>query len=100
MSFISLFGRVIPKSVIYSLLNLSICLSRNVFLKYLAISVRLIAAIDKIFPKIVCHEETPPNCTILRQLRFENFILADETLQKVYEFLKLVYQLIIIYVEN
>ena len=30
----------------------------------------------------------------------ENFMLADNHLQKLYEFLKLVYQLIIIYVEN
>ena len=82
MSFISLFGRVIPKSVIYSLLNLSICLSRKVFLKYLAISVRLIAAIDKIFPRIGMSRRTPPNCTILDNCVFENFILADEPFAK------------------
>ena len=33
------FGRVIPEPVIYSLLNLSIFLSRNLFLKYLAKSI-------------------------------------------------------------
>ena len=42
----------------------------------------------------------PCNCTIWDKWVFENFILADEPLQKLCEFLKLAYQLIIIFVEN
>ena len=41
-----------------------------------------------------------PNCTILGNRIFENFISADESFAKLYEFVKLVYQLMIIYVKN
>ena len=46
--------------------------------------------------------KNPPNCTILDSWIFENFILADERFAKALriESLKLVYQLIIIYVLN
>ena len=42
----------------------------------------------------------PPDCTILDSWVFENFILPDELFAKVYEYLKLTNQLIIIYLEN
>ena len=35
--------------------------------------------------------ENPPDCPILCSLVFDNFILADEPLEKHYEDLKLVY---------
>ena len=79
ISFISLFVRVVPEHlpVIYSLLNLSICLSRKLFPKFLAISVPFLATLDKIFPKIGKLQITPPNYTILTNCVFENFISAD-----------------------
>ena len=79
ISFISLFVRVVPEHlpVIYSLLNLSICLSRKLFPKFLAISVPFFATLDKIFPKIGMLQITPPNYTILTNCVFENFISAD-----------------------
>ena len=42
----------------------------------------------------------PPNYTILENGVFENFILTVNHLQKHYKSLKLVYQLIIIYVRK
>ena len=47
ISFISLFVRVIPEPVIYSLLNLSVCLSRKNFSKFLAISFPYLATFEK-----------------------------------------------------
>ena len=77
-SFISLFVGVIPEPlpVIYYLLNLSICLFKKFFPKFLAISVPFLATLDKIFPKITMSQRPPPNCTILDNW-VENFILAD-----------------------
>ena len=74
-----MFVRVVPEHlpVINSLLNLSICLSRKLFPKFLAISVPFLATLDKIFPKIGMLQITPPNYTILTNCVFENFISAD-----------------------
>ena len=82
MSFTSLFVRVIPEPVIYSLLNLSICLSRKNFPKFLAISFPYLATFDKMFPKIGMSWRTPSNCTILNNWVFENFILPGEPFVK------------------
>ena len=82
ISFISVFVRIIPEPVIYSLLNLSICLSRKHFPKFLAISFLYLATFDKIFPKIGMSWRTPPNCTTLDNWVFENFILPGEPFVK------------------
>ena len=59
MSFISLFARVVTETAISSLLNLSICLSRNFFPKFLPKSISFLATFDKIkyFQKQVYREE-------------------------------------------
>ena len=44
--------------------------------------------------------KNPPDCPILFNWVFDNFILQMNHLQKLYKALKLVYWLIIIYVEN
>ena len=82
ISFISLLVRVIPEPVTYYLLNLCFCLSRKYFPKFRAIYVSFLATLDKIFPKIGLSRRTPPNCTILDNWIFENFILADEPFAK------------------
>ena len=75
--------RVIPKSVIHSLLNLSICLSKNFFPKFVAISVPFLVTLNKIFPKIGnSWIKIPPDYIILYNLVIENFILADEPFAK------------------
>ena len=99
ISFISLSVRVIPDPLpaIYSLLNLSICWFRNSFPKFLGKSVRFLATLYKICPKIgMLRITTHPDCIILDNWIFENFILADEPFAS----LKLVHQLITIYVQN
>ena len=73
---------VIPEPVIYSLLNLFICLSRNVFPKYLPKSVSFSATVKKIFPKKDMSRRIPPYCTTIDNLVFENFILGDELFAK------------------
>ena len=77
-----MFVRVIPEQlpVIYSFLNLSICLSRKYIPKFLAISV--LAIFDKTFPKISMSQITPPDCTNLDNWVFKNFILADQPFAK------------------
>ena len=59
MSFFSLFVRVVTETVISSLLNLSICLSRKFFPKSIAKYVSFLATFDKIkyFQKQVYREE-------------------------------------------
>ena len=80
--FISLFVRVIPKPVIYSLLNLSICLSRIFFPKSLAKSDPFLATLDRIYPKIGISRRVSLNCTISDNWVFENFVLVDEPFAK------------------
>ena len=65
ISFISLFVRVTPESVLYSLLNLYVCLFRNIFSKFLAISVPFLARLDKIFRNIGMSRRTLRNYAIL-----------------------------------
>ena len=51
--------------LLYSLLNISICLSIKSFPKSLAISIPFVARFDIILPKVGMSRITPPNCTIL-----------------------------------
>ena len=64
MPFISLLINVIPKPVIYSVLNLSICLS-IFFDKSQGKSTPLLATLRKIFHKLGMPRRAPLNCIIL-----------------------------------
>ena len=80
-----MFVRVIHKSspVVYSLLNLSICLSRESPPELPAISVPFLATLYKMFPKIVrLRMKNTSDWIILENRIFENFILADEPFTK------------------
>ena len=52
------------------------------------------------FSSIGGPNRNPPNCTILDNRVFEKLVLADNHFQMLYEFLKFVYLLIMIYVDN
>ena len=77
--------RVIPESlpVIYSLLILSTCLSRNSFPNFLAISVSFLTTLVTKFPKIGKGRiKTPPDWLNLDNYVSEYCILADEPFAK------------------
>ena len=51
--------------------------------KLLAVSVPFLATLGEIFPKIgMSRIKTPPDCIILDNWVFENFMLADEPFAK------------------
>ena len=52
------------------------------FPEFLAIYVPILAALDKIFPKVGMSQRTTPYCTTLDKWVFENVILADELFVK------------------